>query len=84
MNTTSEAIKVVVPLNYKTSGGEDLKCMNYNEQSSSWTDDNIETTSITDSYVVCKTNSLNAITVVDDKSNDIPFKKNYGIYFVIF
>ena len=68
-----------VPLNYKLNGDEDLKCMTYDEDIDEWTDDNIVTAEKTETYVVCRTRQLNAVTVIH--TEDVELKKNYAVYF---
>ena len=51
----STYISVKVPLNYKLNGDENLKCVTFDEDNDEWRDENIVTTEITDTYVICRT-----------------------------
>ena len=44
-----------MPINYKLTGEETLKCMTYNSDHEEWTMDNIITGEKTENYVLCKT-----------------------------
>ena len=54
LNDLTAYINVKVPLNYKLSGNEELKCMTFDEDKDQWHEDNIITAEITDTYVVCR------------------------------
>ena len=55
INDMSTYISVKVPLNYKLNGDENLKCVTFDEDNDEWRDENIVTTEITDTYVICRT-----------------------------
>ena len=56
--------------------------MAYNEDDELWKDDDIVTAEKTDTYVICKTRKLNAITIIAKEK--MVFKKNYALYFSCF
>eukprot|EP00828_Plagiopyla_frontata_P047387 TRINITY_DN873_c0_g1_i8.p1 TRINITY_DN873_c0_g1~~TRINITY_DN873_c0_g1_i8.p1 ORF type:complete len:2601 (+),score=459.84 TRINITY_DN873_c0_g1_i8:925-8727(+) len=81
-NKLESYITIKVPINYKLNGDEDLECMAYNEDDELWKDDDIVTAEKTDTYVICKTRKLNAITIIAKEK--MVFKKNYALYFSCF
>ena len=56
--------------------------MAYDEDNDLWKDDDIVTGEKTDTYVICKTRKLNAITIIAKEKME--FKKNYALYFSCF